>query len=104
LLANLFRLDKNVSVIFNVGGSMAVSVFNLFSIGIGPSSSHTVGPMRAARQFMLNLEKSGLLSDVSSIKAELYGSLALTGKGHATSSTTSFKNSFRENDQFIREK
>lgn len=63
---------------------MAISVFNLFSIGIGPSSSHTVGPMRAARQFVLNLEKEGLLPQVHRIKTELYGSLALTGKGHGT--------------------
>lgn len=63
---------------------MAISVFNLFSIGIGPSSSHTVGPMRAARQFVLNLEKTGLLDQVQSIKVDLYGSLALTGKGHCT--------------------
>ncbi|WP_068469405.1 L-serine ammonia-lyase [Candidatus Protochlamydia phocaeensis] len=63
---------------------MAVSVFNLFSIGIGPSSSHTVGPMRAARQFVLNLSQKDLLPTVKRIKAELYGSLALTGKGHST--------------------
>lgn len=63
---------------------MAISVFDLFSIGIGPSSSHTVGPMRAARQFMLNVVKAGLLASTSKIKIDLYGSLALTGKGHAT--------------------
>ncbi len=63
---------------------MAISVFNLFSIGIGPSSSHTVGPMRAARQFVLNLQKDGLLSLVQAVKVDLYGSLALTGKGHGT--------------------
>ena len=63
---------------------MAISVFNLFSIGIGPSSSHTVGPMRAARQFMLDLEAAGLLPATIVVKADLYGSLALTGKGHAT--------------------
>lgn len=63
---------------------MAISVFNLFSIGIGPSSSHTVGPMRAARQFVLNLEKEGLISKVGKVKVDLYGSLALTGKGHGT--------------------
>jgi L-serine dehydratase len=63
---------------------MAISVFNLFSIGIGPSSSHTVGPMRAARQFVLNLEKEGILPQVHRIKTDLYGSLALTGKGHGT--------------------
>lgn len=63
---------------------MAISVFDLFSIGIGPSSSHTVGPMRAARQFVINLDKDGILPQVSSVKTDLYGSLALTGKGHAT--------------------
>lgn len=63
---------------------MAISVFNLFSIGIGPSSSHTVGPMRAARQFMLELEAAGFLPATIAIKVDLYGSLALTGKGHAT--------------------
>lgn len=63
---------------------MAISVFNLFSIGMGPSSSHTVGPMRAARQYILNLEKAGLLPKVALVKVDLYGSLALTGKGHAT--------------------
>lgn len=63
---------------------MAISVFQLFSIGIGPSSSHTVGPMRAARQFVIDLEQRGLLSSTAAIKVDLYGSLALTGKGHAT--------------------
>lgn len=63
---------------------MAISVFNLFSIGIGPSSSHTVGPMRAARQFNLALLELHLLDLTSRIVVDLYGSLALTGKGHAT--------------------
>lgn len=63
---------------------MAISAFNLFSIGIGPSSSHTVGPMRAARKFVLHLEKEGLLEKTHHIKIDLYGSLALTGKGHGT--------------------
>ncbi|MEI8124343.1 MAG: L-serine ammonia-lyase [Parachlamydiaceae bacterium] len=63
---------------------MAISTFNLFSIGIGPSSSHTVGPMRAARQFVLKLDQENLLSRVCSVKVDLYGSLALTGKGHST--------------------
>ncbi|MBA3816699.1 MAG: L-serine ammonia-lyase, partial [Parachlamydiaceae bacterium] len=63
---------------------MAISVFHLFSIGIGPSSSHTVGPMRAARKFILHLESEGLLIKTQGIKVDLYGSLALTGKGHAT--------------------
>ncbi len=61
-----------------------VSLFQLFSIGIGPSSSHTVGPMRAARLFALELESLGLLRLTSSLKIELFGSLAMTGKGHAT--------------------
>jgi L-serine dehydratase len=60
---------------------MDMSVFDLFKIGIGPSSSHTVGPMVAARRFLLD---SAPLEDVVSVKAELYGSLALTGIGHAT--------------------
>jgi L-serine dehydratase len=63
---------------------MPVSAFDLFKIGIGPSSSHTVGPMRAARRFLLELEERGLLAQVSTLKIWLYGSLALTGKGHAT--------------------
>tara|TARA_B110000879_G_scaffold110291_1_gene147696 strand:- start:5294 stop:6682 length:1389 start_codon:yes stop_codon:yes gene_type:complete len=63
---------------------MAISTFDLFSIGIGPSSSHTVGPMRAARQFVETLRDSGLLADATRIKAEMYGSLGATGKGHGT--------------------
>jgi hypothetical protein len=63
---------------------MAVSVFDLFKIGIGPSSSHTVGPMRAARMFALRLEHDGLLPRVARVVAELYGSLGATGKGHGT--------------------
>jgi L-serine dehydratase len=63
---------------------MAVSVFDLFKIGIGPSSSHTVGPMRAARLFALRLEHEQLLARVASIRAELYGSLGATGKGHGS--------------------
>ncbi len=63
---------------------MAVSVFDLFKIGIGPSSSHTIGPMRAARRFALELQQCGLLPAVNSITVTLYGSLALTGRGHGT--------------------
>jgi L-serine dehydratase len=63
---------------------MAVSVFDLFKIGIGPSSSHTVGPMRAARMFALRLEHDGLLARTARVAAELYGSLGATGKGHGT--------------------
>jgi L-serine dehydratase len=64
---------------------MAVSVFDLFKIGIGPSSSHTVGPMRAAARFISRwLDEPGRLADCARIRCELYGSLALTGRGHGT--------------------
>ncbi|WNM30395.1 L-serine ammonia-lyase [Streptomyces sp. Li-HN-5-11] len=63
---------------------MAISVFDLFSIGIGPSSSHTVGPMRAARMFARRLRNEDLLGSVASLRAELYGSLGATGHGHGT--------------------
>ncbi len=64
---------------------MTISVFDLFSIGIGPSSSHTVGPMKAAHKFVEGLYlESNLLNQVSRLQVELYGSLALTGRGHAT--------------------
>ncbi len=63
---------------------MAISVFELFSIGIGPSSSHTVGPMRAAYQFVKALEKDGQLNEVHRVKSELFGSLGATGKGHGS--------------------
>lgn len=63
---------------------MAVSVFDLFKIGIGPSSSHTVGPMRAARLFAQSLLADGLLAETARIKVGLYGSLGATGKGHGT--------------------
>ncbi|HWI11434.1 MAG TPA: L-serine ammonia-lyase, partial [Burkholderiaceae bacterium] len=63
---------------------MAVSVFDLFKIGIGPSSSHTVGPMRAARLFALRLEHEGKLAATARVCSQLYGSLGATGKGHGT--------------------
>ncbi|MFF3343920.1 L-serine ammonia-lyase [Streptomyces sp. NPDC002779] len=63
---------------------MAISVFDLFSIGIGPSSSHTVGPMRAARMFARRVRNEGLLEGVTSVRCELYGSLGATGHGHGT--------------------
>jgi L-serine dehydratase len=63
---------------------MAISVFDLFKIGIGPSSSHTVGPMKAARSFVSSLERSGLLNRVTRVQASLYGSLGATGKGHGS--------------------
>lgn len=63
---------------------MSISVFDIFKIGIGPSSSHTVGPMRAALAFAGALESAGILDKVVGIKAELYGSLGATGKGHGS--------------------
>ena len=63
---------------------MAVSVFDLFKIGMGPSSSHTVGPMRAARQFVARLQHADLLSDTVTVRCWLHGSLGATGKGHAS--------------------
>jgi L-serine dehydratase len=65
-------------------GVVAISVFDLFSIGIGPSSSHTVGPMRAARTFALGLEADGVLAEVTRVRAELFGSLGATGHGHGS--------------------
>jgi L-serine dehydratase len=61
-----------------------VSLFQIFSIGVGPSSSHTVGPMRAARLFALKVEKDVGFENVKSIVVDLYGSLAMTGMGHGT--------------------
>ena len=63
---------------------MSLSVFDIFKIGIGPSSSHTMGPMRAAREFLLSLEREDLLSALETLTVRLYGSLALTGLGHGT--------------------
>ncbi len=63
---------------------MYTSLFDIFSIGIGPSSSHTMGPMRAAAAFVADLKKRGCLHCVQSVQVSLYGSLALTGEGHGT--------------------
>src|SRR5687768_1821525 len=64
---------------------MAVSTFDLYKIGIGPSSSHTVGPMRASARFVEHwLVESGRLAEVARLRAEVFGSLALTGRGHGT--------------------
>ena len=63
---------------------MTLSVFDIFKIGIGPSSSHTMGPMRAAREFVSGLKRDGLLMRTEQIAVRLYGSLALTGAGHGT--------------------
>src|SRR3954465_523560 len=63
---------------------MAISVFDLFKVGIGPSSSHTVGPMRAAFLFVSRLHDTGLLERVAAVRCELFGSLGATGHGHGT--------------------
>ncbi len=65
-------------------GTMSISVFDLFKIGIGPSSSHTVGPMRAAGMFAASLADAGLLGRVARVRAELFGSLGATGHGHGS--------------------
>lgn len=61
-----------------------ISVFDMLKIGVGPSSSHTLGPWRAAQQFLAELHKKGLFAKAKSVSVDLYGSLSLTGKGHAT--------------------
>ena len=63
---------------------MPLSAFDLYSIGIGPSSSHTVGPMRASKRFVDRLVADELLEQTSRIKAELFGSLGATGHGHGS--------------------
>jgi L-serine dehydratase len=63
---------------------MTISVFDLFKVGIGPSSSHTVGPMKAARMFAAGLRDEGLLPSVRTVRVWLYGSLGLTGQGHGS--------------------
>ncbi len=63
---------------------MSLSVFDMLKIGIGPSSSHTVGPMRAALAFVRQLKSEGKLTQVMRVKGELFGSLGATGKGHAS--------------------
>ena len=63
---------------------MSLSIFDIFKIGIGPSSSHTIGPMRAARQFLLDCQQLNVFHNIHSVSVQLYGSLALTGKGHGS--------------------
>ncbi len=63
---------------------MNISVFDLFTIGIGPSSSHTIGPMRAANAFLKRIESTGISAKLSRLKIDLYGSLGATGRGHGT--------------------
>lgn len=65
---------------------MFLSIFDLFKVGIGPSSSHAFGPMIAARKFLLSLESAGFFPQINKIHIDIYGSLALTGIGHGTDS------------------
>jgi hypothetical protein len=77
---HLYKWDRKS----DQGVPLKISVFEIFKIGIGPSSSHTVGPMRAAHAFASELLHAGLLSATSRIQVEFFGSLALTGKGHVS--------------------
>jgi L-serine dehydratase len=78
------QIVQLASKIPGIASPMTISVFDLFKIGIGPSSSHTVGPMKAARLFALRLQRDGLLANVAAVRTELFGSLGATGKGHGT--------------------
>ena len=60
------------------------SAFDIFKIGVGPSSSHTVGPMKAAKEFIDDVRQTGQFSQVTRLSVEIFGSLSLTGKGHHT--------------------
>ena len=83
---------------------MSLSVLDLFTIGIGPSSSHTVGPMRAGARFAQRLQQGGLLEKTARVVAHLYGSLALTGKGHGTDKAiVGGLMGFRPDDERIRD-
>jgi len=76
--------EKVISTSENTEQQAFVGVFDLFKIGIGPSSSHSVGPMRAAELFLADLTADGKIDDVGRVQVDLFGSLALTGIGHAT--------------------
>ena len=81
MLQGFFHLILNKTIVLS---HEAISVFDIFKIGIGPSSSHTLGPWRAAMRFLDSLENNNLLNSVTSVRVLLYGSLAKTGKGHGT--------------------
>ncbi|HMB61682.1 MAG TPA: serine dehydratase beta chain, partial [Eudoraea sp.] len=61
-----------------------ISVFDMLKIGVGPSSSHTLGPWRAAERWIAELKAENLFTEVAGMEVHMYGSLSLTGKGHAT--------------------
>src|SRR5207249_4772264 len=80
-----FRIPEyNAVPVYHLQSAMFVSAFDLFKIGLGPSSSHTVGPMRAAGRFVHELAAQHHLDRVVRVVVDLYGSLALTGRGHGT--------------------
>lgn len=79
-----YKINAIVSELQKADYSMSISLFDLFSIGIGPSSSHTVGPMYAANEYIKLLQSNGHFEKTTRILVDLYGSLALTGKGHGT--------------------
>jgi len=80
-----FRIPEyNAVPVYHLYSAMFVSAFDLFKVGLGPSSSHTVGPMRAAGRFAHELAGSGKLEQTARVVVDLYGSLALTGRGHST--------------------
>ncbi|GAN05228.1 L-serine ammonia-lyase [Mucor ambiguus] len=83
--SNTAEAEDNASTSENTNDHHAVvSTFDLFSIGVGPSSSHTVGPMRAAKIFITDLKEHNVLDKVATLRVDLFGSLALTGVGHGT--------------------
>ena len=84
IIMRYLRIAQLASKIPGTLSLMTISIFDLFKIGIGPSSSHTVGPMKAARRFGLRLQRDGLLPKVAAVRTELFGSLGATGKGHGT--------------------
>ena len=82
-LAFVLRIFAAAHFALNGGNAMYISLFDMFKIGIGPSSSHTVGPMRAARRFLVELPEADF-ARIHRVDVELYGSLAHTGHGHGT--------------------
>ena len=78
------RLHMNLCSSARYNHTVTTSLFDLYKIGVGPSSSHTMGPMRAACRFAQGLADRGVLDHVERVQVELFGSLALTGQGHAT--------------------
>ena len=80
----MWRIIAIFSIIAEYSRIMAISTFDLFKIGIGPSSSHTVGPMIAAKLFVEHIESIGLLNTIGQLHVELFGSLGHTGRGHGS--------------------